>query len=138
MHFHACEIRKHSTSLRHWLKVTLSLTRNLQGPGAVTRDSSRQFRLIMCKRATEQIPALLSGGLFRLHQEDMAASSCQQNTISRLGGLSLLHQKVVDLAPPYSQCYSAAICYTNTLSQLALTRTVFQWIPGFWWVPVFR
>ena len=39
------------------------------------------------------------------HQEDMAASGCQQNTISRSGGLDLLHQKVVDLALPYPQCY---------------------------------
>ena len=39
-------------------------------------------------------------------QEDTVASGCQQNTISRLGGLDLLHQKVLDLAPPYLQCYS--------------------------------
>ena len=37
-----------------------------------------------------------------------------ENTISRLGGLDLLHPKVVDLAPPYSQCYGHAIRYTNT------------------------
>ena len=42
------------------------------------------------------------------------SSFCQQNTISRLGRLNLLHPKVVDLALPYSQCYVHAIWYTNT------------------------
>ena len=42
------------------------------------------------------------------------SSGCQQNTISRLGGLDLLHPKVVDLAPPYSQCYGHMIWYMYT------------------------
>ena len=49
-------------------------------------------------------------------QEDMAASGCKQNNTSKLGRLDLLHQKVVDLAPPYLQCYGAVIWYTNILS----------------------
>ena len=57
----------------------------------------------------------------------MAASDCQQNNISRLGRLNLLHQKVVDLAPPYSQCYGTAIWYTKVLSLQALTRAEFCW-----------
>ena len=53
----------------------------------------------------------------------MAASSCQQNSTSKLGRLDLLHQKVVDLVPPYSQCYGAAIWYMNALNLQALTST---------------
>ena len=41
------------------------------------------------------------------HQEDVAASGCQQNNTSKLGRLDLLRQMVVDLTPPYSQCYGA-------------------------------
>ena len=50
------------------------------------------------------------------HQEDMAASGHKQNNTSKLGGFDLLHQKVVDLTPPYSQCHGAVIRYTNVLS----------------------
>ena len=50
-------------------------------------------------------------------QEDMAASGCKQNNTSKLGRLDLLHPKIVDIAPPYSQYYGTAIWYMNILNQ---------------------
>ena len=44
------------------------------------------------------------------------SSGSQQNTFSNLGGLNLLHPKVVDLAPPYSQHHAHALRYTSTLN----------------------
>ena len=43
------------------------------------------------------------------------SSSSQQNTFSNLGGLDLLHPKVVDLALPYSQHHAQVLRYTSTL-----------------------
>ena len=60
-------------------------------------------------RAPVLVPVLGPVGFLR-----SSSSGCQQNTISRLGRLNLLHLKVVDLAPPYSQCYGHAIWCTNT------------------------
>ena len=92
-----------------------SLARNRQVPGNWHQGSSKQFRLSHMLRIdrTDTCTRVLVGS----RQEDMAASGCQQNNTSKLGGLDLLHQKVVDLAPPYSQCYGTAIWYTNVLSQ---------------------
>ena len=44
------------------------------------------------------------------------SSGSQQNTFSNSGGLDLLHPKVVDLAPPYSQHHTHALWYTSTLN----------------------
>ena len=44
------------------------------------------------------------------------SSGSQQNTFSNLGGLDLLHPKVVDLAPPYSQRHAHALWYISTLN----------------------
>ena len=44
------------------------------------------------------------------------SSGSQQNTFFNLGGLDLLHPKVVDLAPPYSQCHVHVLRYMSTLN----------------------
>ena len=44
------------------------------------------------------------------------SSGSQQNTFSNSGGLDLLHPKVVDLAPPYSQHHAHVLWYTSTLN----------------------
>ena len=55
------------------------------------------------------------------HEEDTTASGYQQNTTSKLGRHDLLFQKIVVLAPPYSQIYSTAVQYINTMSLRALS-----------------
>ena len=44
------------------------------------------------------------------------SSGSQQNTFSNSGGLDLLHPKVVDLAPPYSQHCAHVLQYTSMLN----------------------
>ena len=62
-------------------------------------------------RTPVSVPVTLLVGLRR-----SGSSSSQQNTFSNLGGLDLLHPKVVDLAPPYSQCHAHVLWYTSTLN----------------------
>ena len=83
-----------------------SLARNLLGLGNSYQqcDSSKQF---------------LVGVTW---EKDMAASSCQQNNTSKLGGLNLLHWQVVVLTPPYLQMlqHSNLLC-KGTKANEALT-----------------
>ena len=69
-------------------------------------------------RAPVSVPVKLLVGFWR-----SGSSGSQQNIFSRLGGLDLLHPKVVDLAPPYSQCHGHVLQYTNTF-KYPLTSTV--------------
>ena len=62
-------------------------------------------------RTLVSVPVMLPVGLQR-----SGSSGSQQNTFSNLGGLDLLHPKVVDLAPPYSQHHAHVLRYTSTLN----------------------
>ena len=62
-------------------------------------------------RTAVSVPVMLPVGLRR-----SGSSGSQQNTFSNSGGLDLLHPKVVDLAPPYSQHHAQALRYTSTLN----------------------
>ena len=67
-----------------------------------------EWRLV---RTPVSVPVMLPVRLRR-----SGSSSSQQNTFSNLGGLDLLHPKVVDLAPPYSQCHAHVLRYMSTLN----------------------
>ena len=94
-----------------------SLTRNDHGWKLLPGKPSKLFQPVCVREESEwrlvrtpvSVPVKGPVGFWRSD-----SSGCQQNTISQLGGLDLLHPKVVNLAPPYSQCYSHAIWYTNT------------------------
>ena len=62
-------------------------------------------------RTLASVPVMLLVGLRR-----SGSSGSQQNTFSNSGGLDLLHPKVVDLAPPYSQRYAHVLRSTSTLN----------------------
>ena len=62
-------------------------------------------------RAPVSVPVMLPVGLQR-----SGSSGSQQNTFFNSGGLDLLHPKVVDLAPPYSQHHVYMLRYTSTLN----------------------
>ena len=62
-------------------------------------------------RTPVSVPVMLPVRLRR-----SGSSGSQQNTFFNSGGLDLLHPKVVDLAPPYSQCHAHALRYTSTLN----------------------
>ena len=62
-------------------------------------------------RAPVSVLVMLLGGLRR-----SGSSDSQQNTFFNSGGLDLLHPKVVDLAPPYSQHHIHVLWYTSTLN----------------------
>ena len=53
----------------------------------------------------------------------MAAPVLNRIPFSRFGGLDLLHSKVVDLAPPYSQRHGHTLQYMNMFNY-PLTGTV--------------
>ena len=67
-------------------------------------------------RALVLVPVMLLVGFRR-----SGSFSSQQNTFSNLGGLDLLHPKVVDLAPPYSQHPTHTLWYTSTLNYDSLS-----------------
>ena len=62
-------------------------------------------------RTPVSVQVMLPVGLRR-----SGSSSSQQNTFSNSGGFDLLHPKVVDLAPPYSQHHTHGLQYTSTLN----------------------
>ena len=62
-------------------------------------------------RAPVSVPVMLPVGLRR-----SGSSGSQQNTYLNSGGLDLLHPKVVDLAPTYSQRHVHMLRYTSTLN----------------------
>ena len=109
-----------------------SLTRKDHDP--VTGEPSKLLRPVcICKesewrpvRTPVSVPVWDPVRLWR-----SSSSGCLLNTISRLGRLDLLHPKVVDLAPPYSQCNGHTIWHTNTRkTNHSLARClvrVFQW-----------
>ena len=70
-------------------------------------------------RTLVSVPVMLPVRLRR-----SGSSGSQQNTFSNSGGLDLLHPKVVDLAPPYSQHHAQVLQYTSTLNYNS------RWVPG--------
>ena len=75
-------------------------------------------------RAPVSVPVKLSVRFRR-----SGSSGSQQNTFSRLGGLDLLHPKVVDLALPYLQSHGHALRYTNTSLYLLTGMVPSECIP---------
>ena len=98
--------------------------RELQEPSTYSRYNPQKIPFRRPVRTPVSVLVKLPVGLQR-----SSSFSSQQNTFSNSGGLDLLHPKVVDLGPPYSQHHTHMLQYTSTLNYNCPVRYPVSYVP---------